>query len=131
MILKARVAQTVNSGLTLLYWQIGTRVRSDILREKRAEYGQQIVAALGQQLEREFGRGFSRRNLFNMVRFAEVFPDFRIVQPLSGELDWTHFCHIIYLDDQRDATSALRCAASSFRLLPGPLRASSPSGSTT
>jgi predicted nuclease of restriction endonuclease-like (RecB) superfamily len=63
-----------------------------------------IVSALGTQLTAQFGRGFSRRNLFNMVRFAEVFPDPRIVQPLAAQLSWTHFSLIIYLDDplQRD-----------------------------
>jgi predicted nuclease of restriction endonuclease-like (RecB) superfamily len=75
-----------------------------MMKEKRAEYREQIVSALSAQLEAEFGRGFSRRNLFNMVRFAEVFPDPRIVQPLAAQLSWTHFSLIIYLDDplQRD-----------------------------
>ena len=98
------VARAVDSSLTTLYWHVGQRIRQDILKEKRAEYGEQIVSALAAQLEREFGRGFSRRNLFNMVRFAEVFPDPRIVQPLAAQLSWTHFSLIIYLDDplQRD-----------------------------
>jgi predicted nuclease of restriction endonuclease-like (RecB) superfamily len=106
LILQARegVARAVDSGLTALYWHIGQRIRQDILREKRAEYGEEIVSALSAQLSTEFGRGFSRRNLFNMVRFAEVFPDARIVQPLAAQLSWTHFSLIIYLDDplQRD-----------------------------
>ena len=62
------VARAVDSGLTTLYWHVGRRIRQDILKEKRAGYGEQIVAALGRQLETEFGRGFSRRDLFNMVR---------------------------------------------------------------
>ena len=35
---------------------------------------------------------------------AEVFPDLEIVQTLSGQLGWSHFLEIIYLDDplQRD-----------------------------
>ena len=44
------VAVTVNSGLTILYWQIGSRIRQDILKEKRAEYGKEIVATLSRQL---------------------------------------------------------------------------------
>ena len=94
----------MDSGLTTLYWHVGWRIRQDMMKEKRAEYGEQIVSALSAQLEAEFGRGFSRRNLFNMVRFAEVFPDPRIVQPLAAQLSWTHFSLIIYLDDplQRD-----------------------------
>jgi len=100
MILQARegVARAVDSGLTILYWHIGRRIRQDILKEKRAEYGEQIVSALSAQLSAEFGRGFSRRNLFNMVRFAEVFPDSRIVQPLAAQLTWTHFIELMPLD---------------------------------
>ena len=47
----------------------------------------------------EFGRGYSQANLFNMLRLAEVFPDSRIFQSLIGKLSWTHFLHIIRLDD--------------------------------
>jgi len=77
LILAARegVARTINAGLVTLYWQIGARIRKDILREKRAEYGEQIVSALGTQLTAEFGKGFGKRSLFRMIRFAEVFPD--------------------------------------------------------
>lgn len=102
LILTARegIARTVNAGLTLLYWQIGSRIRKDVLKEKRAEYGEQIVSALSAQLCKEFGRGFSKRNLFNMVRFAEVLPERKIVHALSAQLGWTHFRQIIYLDDE-------------------------------
>jgi len=87
-----------------LHWQIGNRIRQDILKEKRAEYGKEIVATLSQELIVEYGKGFSRRNLFNMIRFAEVFSDMKIVHALSAQLTWTHFREIIYLDDslQRD-----------------------------
>ena len=44
------VAVTVNAGLTILYWQIGDRIRQDILREKRAEYGEEIISTLSIQL---------------------------------------------------------------------------------
>ena len=39
---RSKVAQTVNADLVMLYWQIGTRVRGEILGEKRADYGKQI-----------------------------------------------------------------------------------------
>ena len=69
---RSAVAVTINAGLTLLYWRIGTRIRQDILGGKRAGYGEQIVHALSAQLRLEFGDGFGKRNLFNMIRFAEV-----------------------------------------------------------
>lgn len=101
IILSAReqVARAVDSGLVLLYWSIGNRVRTDVLKEKRAEYGQKILHAVSTKLGAEFGRGYSARNLANMIRFAEVFPDSRILQSLIAKLSWTHFLHIIYLDD--------------------------------
>jgi predicted nuclease of restriction endonuclease-like (RecB) superfamily len=101
LIVQARegVARAVDAGLTTLYWHVGQRIRQDILKEKRAEYGEQIVSALSAQLEQEFGRGFGRRNLFRMVRFAEVFPDPKIVSALRTQLGWTHFREIIALDD--------------------------------
>jgi hypothetical protein len=75
---RERVARTVNASLVMLYWEIGRRIHQDILREKRAEYGAEIVQALSAQLSAEFGRGFGHRNLFNMIRFAETCPDRRL-----------------------------------------------------
>lgn len=52
LILSARqsVAQTVNSALTVLYWEIGRRIREDLLKSKRAGYVENSVAALRRQL---------------------------------------------------------------------------------
>ena len=96
---RERTAQAVNAGLVALYWSIGTRIGRDILGGKRAEYGEEIVSALGRQLTAEYGRGFNRRNLFYMVQFAEAFPDQEIVHALRAQLSWTHFRQIISLDD--------------------------------
>jgi len=101
LILETRrtVAQGVNSALVLLYWQVGQRIRSDILRDKRSGYGEQVFYALSRQLAAEFGRGFSERNLANMVRCAEAFPDAKILHTLCAKLSWSHFRRIIYIDD--------------------------------
>src|SRR5690348_2151635 len=80
------VAQAVNSALVLLYWQVGHRIRTEILGQKRAAYGEEIVSTLSGELAAEFGGGFSRPNLFRMVRFAEAFPDREIVSTLSRQL---------------------------------------------
>ena len=47
---RQRIAQAVNSALVLLYWRVGQRIRTDILKEKRADYGKEIVHALSGQL---------------------------------------------------------------------------------
>ena len=47
---RAAAATAVNAGLTMLYWHIGRRIREDVLNEKRAQYGKEIVVTLSRQL---------------------------------------------------------------------------------
>ncbi len=102
MIEEARraVAVTVNVALTILYWQIGKRIKDEILQGNRAEYGQEIVATLSAQLTRDYGKGFTRFNLARMLQFAEYFPDKKIVATLSQQLSWSHFVEIFPIKDQ-------------------------------
>lgn len=92
------VARQVNTTLVLLHWRIGKRLLQDILKQKRAEYGEQIVATVAQQLSLDFGRGFSEKSLRRMIQFAEVFPDEQIVASLMRQLTWTHFLEVIPLE---------------------------------
>lgn len=94
-----RTASAVNTELTMLYWHIGSRIRQDVLAEKRAEYGKKIVYSLSIQLTERFGKGFSDRALFQMVRFSEAFPKQEIVYALSRQLSWTHLRQLIYIED--------------------------------
>ena len=96
---RAQLATAVNSALTLLYWHIGLRIQREVLKGERAEYGEQIVISLAKQLETDYGRGFSSKNLRHMLRFAEVFPSEEIVYALSRQLSWTHLRSLIYIDD--------------------------------
>ncbi|MBS1258500.1 MAG: putative nuclease YhcG [Candidatus Scalindua arabica] len=96
---RSSIAVAVNAGLTMLYWKIGKRIYQGTLQKNRAEYGKQIVSLLGRQLSTEYGRGFSEKSLRHMIRFAEVFPDEKIVSALLRQLSWTHFVAIIYLSD--------------------------------
>ena len=93
------VARRVDSTLATLYWNIGQRIRQDILKKKRAEYGKEIVSAMGRQLPADFGQEFSEKSLSHMIRFAAVFPDEEILSALRRELTWTHFKSLIYLED--------------------------------
>jgi hypothetical protein len=74
----------------LLYWQVGQWIRTEILKSRRAEYGDQVVPTLANQLALEFGHGFVEKNLRRMVQLAEVFPDWEIVVTLSRQLGWSH-----------------------------------------
>jgi len=96
---RQRVARAVNSELVLLYWQVGRRLRDEVVGEDRAAYGEQVVDAVADALTADFGRGFSKRNLYYMLRFAEVFPDAEIVNALRAQLTWTHLRELIAIDD--------------------------------
>ena len=95
---RSAVAAAVNAGLTTLYWRIGKRINEEILDGQRAEYGKEILATLAQELTRDYGGGFSYSSLTRMSRFAEVFPDVRIVATLSQQLGWSHFKEILPLN---------------------------------
>jgi predicted nuclease of restriction endonuclease-like (RecB) superfamily len=96
---RAAAARAVNSELVWLYWKVGRRLREHVVGEGRAAYGEQIVAEVAAVLSAEYGRGFSKRNLHYMLRFAEVFPEPEIVHALRAQLSWTHLRELIALDD--------------------------------
>lgn len=90
-------AAAVNIGLTMLYWRVGKRIRDEVLGQKRADYGEEIVATLSRQLAAEYGRGFEQKNLRRMLQFAEAFPDETIVATLWRQLSWSHFRELLPL----------------------------------
>ena len=96
---RSSVAVAVNVGLTLLYWHVGNRIRQELLKNERAEYGKQILPTLSAKLTLEYGQGWSKRNLAYMIRFAETFPQIEILQTLCAKLSWSHFKDIIYIKD--------------------------------
>ncbi len=96
---RIRVAGGVNAEMVLLYWDIGERVRKEILNDSRAAYGKHVVKILSDQLVMQYGTGFTRTNLFNMIRFAEIFPERTIIHTLCGQLSWSHFRLLIYIED--------------------------------
>ena len=92
---RAIVAQA-NSGVVLTFWQIGSRINNNILHNKRADYGKQIVVTVSRQLSKKYGRNFEEKNLRRMLQFAEQF-DEEIVVTLSRHLSWSHFLVLIPL----------------------------------
>ncbi|MDD2546133.1 MAG: DUF1016 N-terminal domain-containing protein [Burkholderiaceae bacterium] len=94
---RAHVASTANSALTVLYWQVGDRLRREVLGETRAEYGEQMVSTRSTQWVQAYGQSFGLRSLRRMVQFSEVFPDAPIVAALSLTLSRSHFIEILPL----------------------------------
>jgi predicted nuclease of restriction endonuclease-like (RecB) superfamily len=96
---KQGVAQTVNSTLILLYWKIGKRINSEVLQNRRATYGKQIVAAVSGQLVEKYGSGWDEKTLRHCLRSAETFSEELILSAVRRQLGWTHLKTIMYLKD--------------------------------
>ena len=97
---RQRVALAVNAELTLLYWQVGQRVQTEVLKGERAAYGQEIVKSLSTRLTAEYGKGWSEKQLRHCLRVAETFPDEAILSAVRRELSWTHIKSLIYIEEQ-------------------------------
>ena len=91
------ISTQANSTAILTFWQIGKRVNDVILKNKRAEYGKQIVSTLSTQLKTKYGKSFEFRNLRRMMQFADDFSDIEIVSTLSTQLSWSHFMELLPL----------------------------------
>ena len=63
----------VNETLIKRNWLLGLRIQHEVLREKRAEYGEQVVKVLAKELTAKYGEGFTWRNLYNYVDFYSTY----------------------------------------------------------
>ncbi|EQA02800.1 DUF1016 N-terminal domain-containing protein [Glaesserella parasuis] len=86
----------VNSAMVEAYWKIGERI---VLEEQngadRAAYGKEIIKNLSVELTNEFGKGFSKRSLWEMRQFYVLFPDFPKVRTVFAQLSWSQFSAFI------------------------------------
>jgi predicted nuclease of restriction endonuclease-like (RecB) superfamily len=92
---QVRAAVSVNRELVLLYWEIGRELAD---RQEREGWGTRVIDRLAADLRVEFPgqQGFSPRNLRNMKRFAEEWPDRAVVEEVLGQLSWYH--HVTLLE---------------------------------
>lgn len=78
---------------------IGERIDEEVLKAEHAEYGETIIASLAKDLSLAYGKGYSRPNLFRVIKFPKQFPNREIVSTLSRQLSWSHFVIIYSIDD--------------------------------
>ena len=110
---RGHVAATANYALSIMYWHIGKRINTEILDNKRAGYGKQIVASVARQLQEEYGvKGFDAKNIHRMMQFAQKFPDEQIVASLMRQLSWTHILQVLSIKDELQCEFYLTLAAS-------------------
>ena len=94
--------QAVNSILLQRNWLIGYRIAEEELQgADRAEYGAKIIAKLAKELTAEYGKGFTKTNLYNFYSFYKAYPE--IFHSLSGKsaalLSWTHYRILLQVND--------------------------------
>ena len=94
---RANVAQTVNNELIAAYWNIGRIiVEHEQENNERAAYGKQTLKELSKALTKEFGKGFSVSNIYNMRLFYLTYQKF---QTVSGKLSWSHYCELLLISE--------------------------------
>ena len=85
--------RTVNSVLTVTYWEVGRRiVEFEQGGKVRAEYGKELLVKLGNDLTKKHGRGFSWRNIYQMRAF---YLGWEILQTPSAKLEARAKCQMV------------------------------------
>lgn len=86
---KDKAIRTVDHQRTVMYWHIGKRIFEEEQKGKdRADYGTYLIKYLSEQLQPEFGSGFSIRQINLYRQFYRAFP---IVHALHAQLSWTQY----------------------------------------
>jgi hypothetical protein len=92
---RAKAYAAVNSAMVEAYWEIGRQIEEAV--GGRAEYGKGLLRYLSEQLTKEFGKGFTERNLQAMRQFYRAF---QIPHTLCAELSWSHYRLLMKIDNE-------------------------------
>ncbi len=95
---KIQVVSHVNTEFVILNWNIGKRIKNELLDNKKPEYGKRVIKELSKRLIEKYGRGYSYSNLYRMLQINEDFEDFENFETLSQKLSWSHFVEIVKMD---------------------------------
>lgn len=97
---RKNVIVKINEEMTLLYWNIGKNIVEKVLLYNKAEYGKKVIKKLSEKLKIEYGNGYSKANLFRMIKCYECFDDYQKFSTLSRQLSWSHFVELLQIDDE-------------------------------
>jgi predicted nuclease of restriction endonuclease-like (RecB) superfamily len=93
-----RAIRSVDNERVLMYWQIGKIIFEEEQQGKdRAEYGTYLIKSLAENLQPQYGSGFSYRQLNWYRQFYKSFP---IVSALQTQFSWTHYKLMLPIDNQ-------------------------------
>ena len=90
--------RAVDHQRTLMYWHIGKRIFEEEQQGKeRADYGKFLTKYISEELEPEYGSGFSKRQIELFRQFYRTFPN---TNTLYSQLSWSQYKIIIRLESQ-------------------------------
>ena len=95
---RSRLYRNIQSEMVYAYWQIGKMIFEKQGGRERAKYGEGIIKELSIKLTKDFGKGFTKRNLWTMRQFYLLFP---IVHALRAQLSWTHYRLLMEVKDDK------------------------------
>lgn len=96
---KKQIAVYFNSKICMTNWLVGKCIREDVLNNRRAEYGKQIIINLSARLTAKYGKGWSAKTLRHCLRCAETFSEDEIVSAVQRQFTWTHLKSLMYIND--------------------------------
>ena len=79
--------KSVDEILIKRNWLLGMRIQHEVLKDQRAEYGEQVIKTLAKDLTEKYGKGFQKRNLYHFVDFYVKFCDIFVVKCNEFEKD--------------------------------------------
>lgn len=116
--------KSVDEILIKRNWLLGMRIQHEVLKDQRAEYGEQVIKTLAKDLTEKYGKGYSRNNLYRFASFYRSFPNMfymlnnnlkivpavmglfnevdiysRVVTEKAIRLSWTHYGIILQESD--------------------------------
>ena len=97
---RQRIATTLNAEICMMHWQVGMRIKEDVLFNQRAEYGKEVLKKLSVELTRQFGKGWSLYKLQHCVRAAYTFSEDEILYAVRTQLTWTHLRSLMSIEDE-------------------------------
>lgn len=90
--------RSVDFARVQMYWHIGERIFVEEQHGKeRADYGSYVIKFLSEQLQPEFGSGFSVRQLELIRQFYRTFP---IANAVRSQLNWTQYKLLIRIEKE-------------------------------
>ena len=93
-----RAIRAVDHQRTLMYWHIGKRIFEEEQEGKdRADYGKYLIKYLSEQLQPEFGSGFSVRQINLYCQFYRTFEN---VHTLYAQLSWSQYKLLLTVENQ-------------------------------